>query len=79
MRDLCAIVGIEDIDISDTITDRSARADARDCDFDEPTISMISLLTIFAVYGKEGKFVSSRHLRDRLYKEVERDVALRVE
>jgi len=77
--DLCAIVGIEDIDISDTITDSECPEQMPAIAIDEPTISMIFRINDSPFYGKEGKFVSSRHLRDRLYKEVERDVALRVE
>jgi len=77
--DLCAIVGISDIDISDTIADAECPEQMPAISIDEPTISMIFRINDSPFFGKEGKFVSSRHLRDRLYKEVERDVALRVE
>ena len=77
--DLCAIVGIEDIDISDTICDAEHPEAMPAIAIDEPTISMLFRINDSPFFGKEGKYVSSRHLRERLYKEVERDVALRVE
>ena len=77
--DLCAIVGITDIDISDTITDPETPEAMPAIAVDEPTISMLFKVNDSPLYGKEGKFVSSRHLRERLYLETERDVALRVE
>lgn len=77
--DLCAIVGIEDIDISDTITDPEHPDKMPSIAIDEPTISMLFKVNDSPFYGREGKFVSSRHLRERLFKETERDVALRVE
>ncbi len=77
--DLCAIVGIEDIDISDTICDQEHPEAMPPIAIDEPTLSMIFRINDSPFYGKEGKYVSSRHLRERLFKEVERDVALRVE
>ncbi len=77
--DLCAIVGIGDIDISDTITDVECPESMPLIAIDEPTISMNFRINDSPFYGKEGKFVGSRQLRERLYKEVERDVALRVE
>ncbi len=76
--DLCAIVGITDIDISDTICDSEKLEAMPPIAIDEPTLSMIFRINDSPLYGKEGKFVSSRHLRERLLKEVERDVALRV-
>ena len=77
--DLCAIVGIDDIDISDTITDPEHQDKMPSIAIDEPTISMLFKVNDSPFYGREGKFVSSRHLRERLLKETERDVALRVE
>ncbi|MFA7231146.1 MAG: translational GTPase TypA [Victivallaceae bacterium] len=77
--DICAIVGIENIDISDTITDAEHPEAMPQIAIDEPTISMIFRVNDSPFYGKEGKYVSSRHLRERLLKEEERDVALRVE
>ncbi len=77
--DLCAIVGISDIDISDTIADAEHPEAMPAIAVDEPTLSMTFRINDSPFFGKEGKFVSSRHLRERLFKEVERDVALRVE
>ncbi|MDD5697117.1 MAG: translational GTPase TypA [Victivallaceae bacterium] len=77
--DLCAIVGIEDIDISDTITDPEHPDRMPLIAIDEPTISMLFRINDSPFYGREGKYVSSRHLRERLFKEEERDVALQVE
>ncbi len=76
--DLCGVVGIEDIDISDTITDAEHPEAMPPISIDEPTISMIFRVNDSPFYGRDGKFVSSRHLRNRLFKEAERDVALRV-
>ncbi|MBR7104580.1 MAG: translational GTPase TypA [Lentisphaeria bacterium] len=77
--DLCAIVGISDIDISDTICNAETPEQMPAIAIDEPTISMTFKINDSPLFGKEGKFVSSRQLRERLYKETERDVALRVE
>ena len=77
--DLCAIVGISDIDISDTICDAEVPEAMPAIAIDEPTISMTFKINDSPLFGKEGKFVSSRQLRERLFKETERDVALRVE
>ena len=77
--DLCAIVGVEDIDISDTITDPEHQDRLPTIAIDEPTISMLFRVNDSPFYGREGKYVSSRHLRERLFKETERDVALHVE
>jgi len=77
--DLCAIVGIEGIDIGDTITDTNAPEALPPIHLDEPTISMMFRVNNSPFYGKEGKYVSSRHLRERLFTETERDVALVVE
>ncbi len=77
--DLCAVVGIEDIDISDTICDSEHPEQMPPIAIDEPTISMMFRINDSPFFGREGKYVGSRQLRERLYKEVERDVALRVE
>ena len=77
--ELCAIVGIEDIDISDTICDAEFPEAMPAIAIDEPTLSMMFRVNDSPLYGKEGTYVSSRHLRERLMLEVERDVALRVE
>lgn len=77
--DICAIVGIEGIDIGDTLSDAEHPEALPSIKLDEPTISMVFRVNDSPFYGKEGKFVSSRHLRERLFKETERDVALQVE
>ncbi|MBQ4329077.1 MAG: translational GTPase TypA [Lentisphaeria bacterium] len=77
--DLCAIVGIPDIDISDTICDAENPEAMPPIAIDEPTLSMLFRINDSPFFGKEGKYVSSRQLRERLFNETERDVALRVE
>ena len=77
--DICAIVGISDIDISDTICDAENPEAMPAIAIDEPTISMQFRINDSPFFGKEGKYVGSRQLRERLFKETERDVALRVE
>ena len=77
--DICAIVGVEDIDIGDTISDAENPEPLPIIAIDEPTISMTFTVNNSPFFGKEGKFVTSRQLRDRLYKELEQDVALRIE
>ncbi len=77
--DLCAIVGIPDIDIGDCITDFETPETLPPISIDEPTLSMTFSVNDSPFYGQDGQFVTSRHLRDRLLKETERDVALRVE
>lgn len=76
--DICAIVGIDDIDIGDTISDAENPEPLPLISIDEPTISMTFTVNNSPFYGKEGKYVTSRQLRDRLYKELEHNVALRV-
>lgn len=77
--DICAIVGIEDIDIGDTISSGEEPEPLPLISIDEPTISMNFSVNTSPFYGKEGKYVTSRHLRDRLFKELEHNVALRVQ
>ena len=77
--DLCAITGIVDIDIGDTIADREQPEALPLIALDEPTLSMTFRVNDSPLFGKDGKYVSSRHIRERLLKECERDVALRVE
>ncbi len=76
--DICAIVGVEDIDIGDTISDAENPEPLPLISIDEPTISMTFTVNNSPFYGREGKYVTSRQLRDRLYKELEHNVALRV-
>lgn len=77
--DLCAVSGIEGFDISDTIADYENPEGLPPIPIDEPTMSMRFTINDSPFFGKEGKFVTSRHLRDRLYLETEKNLALRVE
>jgi GTP-binding protein len=77
--DLCAVVGIDDFEIGDTITDLNQPEPLPRIEVDEPTMSMLFTINTSPFFGKEGKFVTSRHLRERLYKETEKNLALRVE
>ncbi len=76
--DICAIVGIEGIDIGDTIADAENPEPLPIINIDEPTISMTFTVNNSPFYGKEGTYVTSRQLRDRLFKELQHNVALRV-
>jgi GTP-binding protein len=77
--DICAIVGLENFDIGDTVSDFEKPLALPSIAVDEPTMSMLFTINNSPFYGKEGKFVTSRHLRERLYKEIEKNLALRVE
>jgi GTP-binding protein len=77
--DLCAIVGMSDFEIGDTIADINNPESLPRIKVDEPTMSMLFTINNSPFFGKEGKFVTSRHLRDRLFKEMEKNLALRVE
>jgi len=77
--DICAIVGVEDIDIGDTIADAENPEPLPIISIDEPTISMTFTVNNSPFYGQEGKLVTSRQIRDRLFKELEHNVALRVQ
>ena len=77
--DICAITGIEGFDIGDTISDLENPEALPRLKVDEPTMSMLFTINNSPFYGKEGKYVTSRHLRDRLFKETEKNLALRVE
>mgnify|MGYP003663453208 FL=1 len=77
--DICAIVGIEDFEIGDTIADLTNPEELTRIAIDEPTMSMLFTINTSPFFGKEGKFVTSRHLRDRLYLELEKNLAMRVE
>jgi GTP-binding protein len=77
--DLCAVVGIEDFNIGDTIADIDNPEALPVISVDEPTMNMLFGINNSPFFGKDGKFVTSRHLRDRLMKETEKNLALRVE
>ena len=77
--DLCAVVGLEDFNIGDTIADVENPEALPVISVDEPTMSMLFSINNSPFFGKDGKFVTSRHLRDRLMKETEKNLALRVE
>jgi len=77
--DICAITGLEGFEIGDTITDLDMPEGLPNISIDEPTMSMLFTINNSPFFGREGKFVTSRHLRDRLLKETEKNLALRVE
>jgi GTP-binding protein len=77
--DICAVVGLEDFQIGDTIADFENPEGLPTIKIDEPTMNMLFTINTSPFFGKEGKFVTSRHLRDRLYKETEKNLALRVD
>jgi len=77
--DLCAVVGIEDFNIGDTIADAENPEALPVISVDEPTMNMLFSVNNSPFFGKDGKFVTSRHLRDRLAKETEKNLALRVQ
>ena len=77
--DICALTGIEGFDIGDTIADFENPEGLVPIAVDEPTMSMLFTINTSPFFGKDGKFVTSRHLRDRLYKELEKNLAMRLE
>jgi GTP-binding protein len=77
--DICAVTGIEDFEIGDTIADIENPEPLKRISIDEPTMNMLFTINNSPFFGKEGKFVTSRHLRDRLFKETEKNLALKVE
>ncbi len=77
--DICAVVGLEDFNIGDTIADPENPEALPVISVDEPTMSMLFSINNSPFFGRDGKFVTSRHLRDRLMKETEKNLALRVE
>ena len=77
--DLCAVVGLEDFNIGDTIADFENPEALPVISVDEPTMNMSFGINNSPFFGKDGKFVTSRHLRDRLMKETEKNLALRVQ
>src|SRR5690606_7631647 len=76
--DICAVVGINDFQIGETIADNENPEPLPVMAIDEPTMNMQFSINNSPFFGKEGKFVTSRNLRDRLMKELEKNLALRV-
>jgi len=77
--DVVALVGLEEIEIGDTISDFEKRVAMPRIEIDPPTLEMLFSVNSSPLAGRDGKFLTSRHLRERLFKELERNVALRVE
>jgi GTP-binding protein len=77
--DICAVVGLDGFNIGDTIADVETPEALPIIPVDEPTMNMTFSINNSPFFGKDGKFVTSRHLRDRLMKELEKNLALRVE
>jgi GTP-binding protein len=77
--DICAFTGIEGFEIGDTVADFENPEGMPTMHIDEPTMSMLFTINNSPFFGKDGKFVTSRHLRDRLFKELEKNLAMRVE
>jgi len=77
--EICALTGIEGFDIGDTVADLENPEALETIKIDEPTMSMLFTINDSPFFGKEGKFVTSRHLKDRLDKELEKNLALKVE
>ncbi len=77
--DICAIVGLEGFEIGDTIADIENPEGLKTIAIDEPTMSMLFTINDSPFFGKDGKFVTSRHIKERLEKELEKNLALRME
>ena len=77
--DICAIVGLEGFEIGDTVADLENPEGLKTIAIDEPTMSMLFTINDSPFFGKDGKFVTSRHIKERLMKELEKNLALRVE
>ena len=77
--DICAVIGLEDFNIGDTIADPTEPQALPTIAIDEPTMSMLFTINDSPFFGKDGKFVTSRHIKDRLEQELERNLALRIE
>ncbi len=76
--DICAIIGVEGFEIGDTIADFDNPEALKTISIDEPTMSMLFTINDSPFFGKEGKFVTSRHIRDRLTKELEKNLAMKL-
>ncbi|WP_242202412.1 translational GTPase TypA [Aestuariivivens insulae] len=77
--DICAVVGLEGFEIGDTIADWETPEGLKTIAIDEPTMSMLFTINDSPFFGKDGKYVTSRHIKERLTKELEKNLALRVE
>ena len=77
--DICALIGVEGFEIGDTITDYENPDPLPTIDIDEPTMSMLFTINNSPFFGQDGKFVTSRHIHDRLIRELDKNLALRVE
>ena len=77
--DICAIVGLENFEIGDTIADIENPESLNSISIDEPTMSMLFTINDSPFFGKDGKYVTSRHIKERLEKELEKNLALRVD
>jgi GTP-binding protein len=77
--DICALVGLDGFEIGDTVADFESPEALETIAIDEPTMSMLFTINDSPFFGKEGKYVTSRHIKDRLEKELEKNLALRVE
>ncbi len=77
--DICAIVGLEGFEIGDTVADIENPEGLKTIAIDEPTMSMLFTINDSPFFGKDGKYVTSRHIKDRLIKELEKNLALRME
>ncbi len=77
--DICAFTGIDGFEIGDTVADFENPEGLPVISIDEPTMSMLFTINTSPFFGKDGKYVTSRHLRDRLYKELEKNLAMRIE
>ncbi|HLN53932.1 MAG TPA: translational GTPase TypA [Lentimicrobium sp.] len=77
--EICALLGIDDFEIGDTIADYDEPDALQPLTIDEPTMSMLFTINNSPFFGREGKFVTSRHLRERLFKEIEKNLAMRIE
>ncbi len=77
--EICAVLGLENFEIGDTVADIDNPEQLTPIKIDEPTMSMLFTINNSPFFGQEGKFVTSRHLRDRLFAELEKNLALRIE
>ena len=77
--EICALLGLDDFEIGDTVADFENPEQLPPIKVDEPTMSMLFTINNSPFFGKEGKYVTSRHLRDRLFAELEKNLALRIE